>query len=589
MGRKGIGKLAPFGIARKVEVVTVNNNRLNHFTLHLGGILQSGREFGQYEPPFESYDVAISEFEIDELSAVLKPHVATLISNGQGTIVFASEITTSLPFDEIELGAVLGRRFSVILLRHDFSVKINGRELNNEEALPEFEFRIPSDAGAYVTESFKGQEVRFWAGFVGSADWPSDEAGVGIYAHGKIVQDRPFFFSVKGKELFQRYLYAVVEADWIDEQENDLVSTDRTSIDWSDPIVDGFREWGQKKVSTWLDKYTEFRKEKQIKELEDVAAKRRKEKVIPTFSDPENKAIEELVLNATQDLGKGAKAEQTRDELLLAVSQAWMNLPTRTLIRNLWKSVGGSFEAKDFSKVINELRRHSVPESMGLALTFAQRAYALSLLHDLVHRRGEVNLQKLVEEFPWIIDPYGELLTSDKWLKTTIEKAALEDESGERIGGIVSGMSDQERADFVFLSSAGHKDVHIVEIKKPDLELGMRESRQLIDYIQYTETFRPKSKVVGTLIGNPGNPRHDPKFTPISVKSWDEILLECRSAYVDLLASMIEYADLSGDDSRVDLVKEFGGPEVWAMLERLAEEDEDLKALFERLPPSHLQ
>src|SRR5580700_1338114 len=117
--------------------------------------------------------------------------------------------------------------------------------------MPSFELRIPPPEQPYTTEMLGGKEVRYWVGFVGAAEWSADEAGVGVFVHGKIGQDRPFFFGAKGKEIYQRYLYSVVEADWLDELPRDLVSTDRTSINWEDPEALLLRDWGKKKVTEW--------------------------------------------------------------------------------------------------------------------------------------------------------------------------------------------------------------------------------------------------------------------------------------------------------------------------------------------------
>lgn len=124
---------------------------------------------------------------------------------------------------------------------------------------------------------------------------------------------------------------------------------------------------------------------------------------------------------------------------------------------------------------------------MGLALTFSQRAFALSVLYELVHRRSETDLQKLVTEFPWILQPRGDLLTADKTLKTTIDAAAdiLGDESRYDPGMLIQGMNPSQRADFVFLTSPDDKTIKVVEIKKPDLPLGIEQERQLVAYLDF--------------------------------------------------------------------------------------------------------
>lgn len=76
---------------------------------------------------------------------------------------------------------------------------MNGQAIDAKSTLPAFELRIPEKSQPYAIEEIDGKEIRYWAGFVGSAAWPSDQAGVGVYVHGKIGQDRPFFFGAKGK------------------------------------------------------------------------------------------------------------------------------------------------------------------------------------------------------------------------------------------------------------------------------------------------------------------------------------------------------------------------------------------------------
>jgi hypothetical protein len=235
-----------------------------------------------------------------------------------------------------------------------------------------------------------------------------------------------------------------------------------------------------------------------------------------------------------------------------------------------------------FIEVTSKLHDHSVPEAMGLAMTFAQRAYALSLLHRLVHQKSEENLQELIEGFPWILQPRGDLLTADQHLKTTIEHAALSDTTKDRAGREIKGMSDRERADFVFLSDATSKTIKIVELKAPARELTAEHDRQLRDYLDFVQAFHPTASLSGLLVGHPGNPPLQTNDTRITVCGWDDILLECRAAYVGLLASMLERADPAAGDTRMKLVMEFGGEPVWELLEKIAERDDNLANLIKR-------
>ena len=50
MGRKGIGKLAVFGVCKTVEIETVKNHVLNSFSMNIEDILNEARSTGVYKP-----------------------------------------------------------------------------------------------------------------------------------------------------------------------------------------------------------------------------------------------------------------------------------------------------------------------------------------------------------------------------------------------------------------------------------------------------------------------------------------------------------------------------------------------------------
>lgn len=583
MGRKGIGKLAPFGIARTVDVITLNQGELNWLTLSLDGILAAGQTNGTYKPPFtilRSRDSATWVAEDGHLTASqVQPYIDRLVSKGSGTIVIMSALTLNDLMLDDEIRRSMADRYNIVLARDDFSLSVNGDVISNAESLPEFEFRIPESG--FLTESVGGKDVQFWVGFVGSAKWSSEQAGVGVYSHGKIAQDRPFYFNSKGKEIFQRYLYAVVEADWLDEMETDVISTDRTGIDWAASELSDLKAWGGRKVLSWLTEYSSYRSKRLETEVAEFNEERRQARVIPVFTKAENEEIDKLVAEASRELDKGNL--EAREELLNAVSKAWVNLPSRSLVKDLWQTLSNSTGEASFVSILSRLHEQSVPEAMGLALTFAQRAYALSVLSELVHRKSETKLQHLVEDFPWILQPRGDLLTANQHLKTTIEEAAdrIDGSDVARAGRIVRGMTEQERADFVFLADGTQKDILIVEIKSPAQELTQDNRRQLGDYLDFTSLFHSEAKVTGMLVGSV--PRgFEPNDIRITPKSWNEILLECRSAYVALLAGMLGRADPDPNDSRLNYVHEFGGTEVWELLTSMAKRDVNLKQLMER-------
>lgn len=235
MGRKGIGKLAPFGIARHMDVLTATVTRgkscVYWLRFDLTQLLGQGDESVTYTPDVIANGLPLSDLPTDKdpTGGQVQQWHARLGTSGTGTLVLMTDLSLGRAISSQQLLNSLGHRFT-IAASGAFSVHVNGELATSDNMLPEFDFRI-SDAGQ-ITESVDGRDVRYWIGFVKRADWPADQAGVGVYAHGKIAQDRPFTFGVKGKEIFTRYMFGVVEAEWLDELESDVISTDRTNVNW---------------------------------------------------------------------------------------------------------------------------------------------------------------------------------------------------------------------------------------------------------------------------------------------------------------------------------------------------------------------
>src|SRR5690554_664087 len=318
----------------------------------------------------------------------------------------------------------IGLRFTVTLLREDFKVHVNDTVATEKQALPDFAFRIPSEGFAEEIVQINGQDriIKHWVGFVEQAEWPQDQAGVGIYAHGKIAQDRPFVFGLKGREISTRYMYGVIEADWLDELDEDVVSTDRTSIDWEHSDTGVMYDWGKKLVGQWIAKYRKHQKENneqndidKIKNLPDL----------PKITTQERDAIKDMVCNMSTKIYKD---NDLQTEVIQQLTSAWTHRPIRNIIQSLWDKIESSEgNEQQFIETLNDIYKHLVPESLSLLVTVAQRIYALSKLYELSKTGTERQLQSLIERFPWILGSDKGKVSADISLKEIAKNAALKD------------------------------------------------------------------------------------------------------------------------------------------------------------------
>ena len=263
-GRKGIGKLAGFGIANIIDVRTIRQTEISSFRLDFEDLTKSS-EFADTEG-YEPKPLSEDGQETNER---------------QGTKVTLSQLKVSRRITEEDFKESLARR--LLILDDDFRVYVNGKEVTRQE-IP-FQFRFPKNPGKWKTaELANGQQIQWWAGFCKDTIRNEEQRGFVVYVRGKLAQ-APWFFDLSGGVWGQhgmQYLTGEVKADFLDENV-DLISTDRGTIRWEDPIAVPLKEWGRKKIR---------------KLLETWASKRRKEKI----QSPQNNPV----------LAKSGKASRQR-------------------------------------------------------------------------------------------------------------------------------------------------------------------------------------------------------------------------------------------------------------------------------------
>jgi hypothetical protein len=584
MGRKGIGKLAPFGVARIIDLLTISGGKLNWLRFNYDEITNGESDFeslSQYKP-----EVLAKDLDIDEVLTTpkLSPEIATHLnhiksSTKRGTLIWAQNLTLQRPILPTTMLESLGRRFTVTLARPDFVVKVNDTQIAENHVFPPWELRIPPTGSltADIDTPLGTKKISYWAGFVGEAAWSSDESGVGIYAHGKIAQDRPFTFFNKGSEIFTRYLYAVVEADWIDELEIDAISTDRTSIDWESPDFSTLKIWGDKELKSWVKQYQDLKKQKAKEEntqlVDQVLAKQDGIKLRPA----EKEHLVTLLSDVTPRMGKDT---DNKEKLVEATAKAWLHEPARKLIKELW-SDASQFDVQQFSNIVHKLNEQLIPESLSLAVVFSQRVFALTELNNHIALSKETQLQKLIEEFPWILKNDYERMIPRTNLKNICEEAI---NSGVFPYRQVHSEAGNTLPDMVFFGDANDKVILIVELKGPEIVASWAEEEQLSSYVKYIKSRYPTSEVHGLLVsGSFDEAAFEASSKLIETTTWDLVLKKSRRDHMELLAALLAGSDADEDDARVQQICELGGKTVTAYLQEMRERVPELEDLFQKL------
>lgn len=590
MGRKGIGKLAPFGIAKRLSVVTISaaTNRCSWIVIELPALLQDGAE--DSDKPLEYFPTVIcDDVPVDGIPANLDAtgSVEKFLSRAEGvpkgTILILEELSIHRNISSEQIKSSLAQRFSVITGEHDFAVSVGGDEVTITAALPHFEFRSPVEGFAKETISVAGidREVRYWVGFVKHAEWPQDQTGVGIYAHGKIAQDRPFVFGLKGKEISTRYMFGVIEADWMDELPDDVISTDRTSISWDHPLTEPFYEWGQSLVSRWIN---DFRAWQALQVRDIVTDKFRSLPDIPKVTPVEQEMLRDMVLDLGPRVHRDVKLQ---DEVIRGMTSAWIHRPSRAVINQLWAKLK-EFESDDdmFVATLGQIYDHLVPESLSLSVAVAQKIFALSRLFQLSINGSEGQLQKLLEAFPWILGTDKGKLRPNRTLKTLAREAVLNgslSSHGQANAELLRHAEEGLRPDFAIFDVDGESYILVVEIKSPLIPLTRQHQMQLDAYKYWIEDLYPNADVRGLLIGKDTGLGAKNRDSDTDIKSWTTLVAESRKDYLELLTAMLNGIPENLVDSRVDDILSFGGDEARELLSRMAGANPNLRHLFDTI------
>lgn len=583
MGRKGIGKLAPFGICRQMHVITVKDKKINWLRFSYDEMITIGKTSSveEYRPEFIFFNEELSSYAISNIPnnyAFLQSYIHLFLddkknTNTTGTLIILTELKLKKNISPELLIGSIGQRFTVTLGRPDFKIYINNTLIDEKNALPTWEFRIPDEGTTSIDVNVNGEckSIKYWIGFVKEAEWPTEHAGIGIYAHGKIAQDRPFFFKVQGREILSRYMYGVIEADLIEELGEDLISTDRTSINWENSAFEDFFAKGQEITRKALDLYLEHRKNLDKKENTEIINNVVANNTELKLNEKEKSYLGELLNEITPKLGKD---KDKKREFTEALAKSWINEPSRRMVKKLWNDVKED-SLEQLKHTLHQLSNELVPQSLNLTRTFAQRVFALTKLKERIEDGKETPLQKLLEDFPWIISHTYEKFTQRQSLKSVIKKAEEKDLLGTRN---LSIFKDTTMPDFVFLGTANDAEVLVIELKENDTA-NFANIEQLRSYVEYLRrTFSKNTKgilIAGSLDKDVDEIINDSRY--LEFISWKDLLQKSRKEYITFLTALLLVTDENPQDA-ID----WGGKEIEEFLEQMAQNDEDIKAMMDK-------
>ena len=271
MGRKGIGKLSMFSIAKTIDVITRKDGQLNAFRMNVDAITRAiSGEGNRYNP--EPMDVAEDSLSSDGTKIILRD--------------LKRNISSATP--EF-IRKRIARRFSIIGAEYQFRVFVNDSEVNIEdrdyytklnyiwyygnESAVFAEYATAAEKKILrenkITVNGVEYAVRGWIGTVensGSLKDNDDSLNkIVIIVRGKVGQENILDQYSEGG-LYSKYLIGEIHADFFDaDDQEDMATSSRQEYKRDDERFVALKEFVYRELKRIQSDWTEYRTESGVK------------------------------------------------------------------------------------------------------------------------------------------------------------------------------------------------------------------------------------------------------------------------------------------------------------------------------------
>jgi len=470
MGRKGIGKLAMFSLADRIDIWS---KKLNCPEVDGAVLVDRLKEEIKRGVPYT-------------LEPVVQSHEW---ETNTGTRIVLSQLKAGTDKTEAFLRPRIARRFSVVGDRYKFKVSINGVPITTSDrgyhsdlqfwwdlddetrdeqgalatSLAEDESGAKCIARLKNTLVYDGKiyELR---GFIGTVAKPKqlkktdDNINqISLFANGRVFQE-DMLKDIGNAKIFNSYLVGEIHADFLDADGTDRATANREAVKTGDPLVTTVREWLKNALTEISDQWDDWRRQQNVVS-DDDQTRLALETWYDSLDDPRDKKLAKRLISPI------LAADHSNDET-----------KNKAMKRDLVRSAIVGFEKLRIRKQLDRLDQ--VTDVM--SVEFQKLFHTIddlesSHFHEITRSRLQViekfeaeivetaALEKVAQTYLfqhlWLLDPtwgpVGDSRVMELTLTSELKNVAPDADTGARI-------------DIAYRTSSGRHV--IVELKRPGLK-----------------------------------------------------------------------------------------------------------------------
>lgn len=508
-GKKGLGKLAVFGIANTIEVTSIKDGVKNAFSIN--------------------YDDMKAETDTEYRPNSICENEHT--NEKSGTVVNIKEIKQKSIMSIDDLAYNLSRRFS--FYDSDFEVKIIDENSSNEQPISksiyfdrldkEFEWSFPEDFIDELDsiEEFRRLNENLVTGKIYTKSTPlrKKDSGFLLYVRSKLASEN-VFFDDRANDRFNSYVTGFFNIDFIDDSdEADYISTARQSILWEEndntvQLKHDLNKLVSKVSAMWRDSRKK-KKEEQLQLPED-------------FYEGMTK-LEISSINKVKDTMLANSIETDNIDSLKRILDSMKTLYKFESFQNYIAELDD--EDLTVDKVEKITADWEYIESKELAKISIGRIKAIEQFERYVKNDASETkvIQPFLEKFPWILDPRITTFERELTFKRILKENFPDNELEER----------NRRLDF--LCNLVNGELIIIELKRPRIKISLKEIRQAREYERFLLKNHKESIANGVktfLISDSFEMDEETKDFYSSLEDTNKL---CIKSYSDLLQQAKQY------------------------------------------------
>lgn len=402
MGRKGIGKLAGFGIAEDIIVTSIKDGRLVELRLSYTELRQQTTTTDYVIPTLRDEDST-------EPSGVKITFKGLKLTRNINPEAFSQS---------------MARRFA--LGSEQMQIFVNGIEISKENI--NLEYRYPQSGWEEIEVEGFGK-IQCWFGFQRETIKDSELRGISIFARERVAQFTPFFFNLSGGingQVALEYLMGQIKADLLD-QETDYIATDRQTVNWQFGKAPALEEWGKNKIKSlcadWKKKHEQKNVDRFQHNLGDFFQR------IDRLSTIQEKQ------DLTSALTKIAGIERITEEDFKVIANSMVSGVERESVKKVIRRINAASD-EALPELYEAIKEWDIISAVATAEVIYGRIQIIDQFQIHIKNRtpeksatGKEDMQSFIKNYPWLLGHrYEQLLPADfhhergldKWIEDII-------------------------------------------------------------------------------------------------------------------------------------------------------------------------